>query len=1340
MVHISRKLITLILCYLCFVATLVAQCVESHRIATQFDETSPIFTCPGDGKSDFITFQTNLDSVNYFFLFTNQNNLILDFKTNGVIDFERSPRTIFRVYGVAYEGRPTVAVGRNLSNARLASGCFTVSENFIEINISTPMGGHIAVNGQAEALTFCPNDPTTQTVALSHLNTTASQYAYLLMDDNDRITRVATDTLLNIQHLAAGSYKIRGLAYRGNLLDLVGKPLLNTTLATECTGLSENTIALNLQRPNGSTIAAKNTDSGNIVACASNRYLEFTNSDSLDNYAYALIHQNGLILDLLSNGDSLDVNALSPDTYRVLGIAYINEFNLSVGDDFNELFGNGCFALSSNVITLTKTPVEIGNITTDSGITQFKTCATTQFTIETTADSTSNIVYILTTDQQVVQFIAINPKWDLALPSELSRVYAAVYTGDLQLQIGDTLSQVAISSNCFDVSDNFITIQPVPVNGGLIAFRSGEVNYYGCPGELGSNTLSIERSRVARSNLFDYSYLLLDENQVIQSIRTDEFVALSEEMYGTFTVRGVAHLQPLLISVGDTLTDSAVVSTDCFELSGNFLTINWQEPKAGKVFSQADKNIIYSCAEATSTVTFKHQEAIGTNYAYILTKDSIILGYTKNLFQLDTLSAGEYLVYGVSYTGTLEDTLGVNIFHMPLATGCFSLSDEAVQIVRTTPVATLVATTDFQPTINICTNDEAEQLIEVFHTGGNMGVDYAYFLTDVEGNVLNIYQDGNIKIAGNQGGELRIWGASYTGQLTITPGQNITIDRISNECALLSMNTVDVNLSRAKPIPILTFQQMKEVQVCIGDGLTDFIGFYPLERVDANFKFIITDTNNVIIRILNGNIQDFERLGNVTSLVWGVAYTGEFTATVGQNITEITLATGCFSLSENAITITPSRMKAGLVKVNDQSGNISLCGEISDSPIFELSNTSSDAAQYTYFILDKDNNILGSTTSSSINLASFQQAVLKIQGVAHQLALEFTLGERLSSISSIGGCFDLSENQLIIERTLVDGGTVSTPMGELTVYACPTDLRSNIVVLSNNSMANQNYRYVVIDASNKIIAIPNGGLQNFNRFDEGEYRIYGVSFTGALSINVGDILLNNNTLATGCYDLSENFLKVVKTPPTVEAITTATNETNAIAFVGDGIPDSIKFKLKDIFGGAPLIVITNNQDLIIGFSTSPVFDFNHLSVGFYRIYGVAYTGQVTLSTGTNFAGASISDGCFAISNNFVQLICAPGNRNNRPLNVNHNAGIQLSPNPVVHEMYVRYEQPEQTEEVELSIFDVTGRKIWQQQLEASQGINNWLIPVDRLQIGWHVLTLRSQSAIQTIPFLKQSEE
>jgi hypothetical protein len=1281
-----------------------------------------------------------LDSANYFFVFTNQNNLILDFRTSGNIDFERAPRTVFRVYAVAYEGTPTVSVGRNLSTARLATGCFTISENFITVNIATPVAGQIVANGVQEALTFCPNDPTAQTILLTRLNSTAAQYAYLLTDENDKIIRVTQDSTLTIHGLPEGRYEVKGLAYRGNLLDIVGKQLQSNGLATECAALSENAVALNIQRPSSSTIAAEGIVDNNISACAINGDLKFTNSDSLSDYAYLVINREGLLIKILQDGDNLDVNDLSTDAYRILGIAYLNNFDLTIGDDLNERLSEGCYALSSNVITLTKEKVEIGNIQTNANTTSITTCGTSQFSIKAAIDSNLNAIYVLTNEQQVVKFIATNPNWDLALPNELSRVYAAVYTGDLLLNIGDTLSQVAISNSCFDVSDNFISVQPVKINGGIIAFRSGEVNYYGCPGELGGNTLRVERSRAAQSPIFDYTYLLLDENQVIQSINQDGLVALREEMYGTFTVRGIAHLLPLLVSIGDTLTDSTVISTDCVELSGNFLTINWREPEAGKVLGQADKNIIYSCEDAASTVTFNHQEAIGTNYMYVLTKDSIILGYAKNSFQLDSLSAGDYLVYGVSYTGVLEDTIGVNIFHTPLATGCFSVSKEAVKVARTTPVSTLVATADFQPTINICTNDEAEQTIEVFNTGGNIGVDYAYFLTDVEGNVLSIYEDGNIKIAGNQGGKLRIWGASYTGKLTIKHGQNITIDRISDECALLSMNAVELTVSRAKPVGILTFQQMKEAQVCIGDGLADFIGFYPLERVDANFKFIITDTNNVIIRILNGNVQDFERLGNNISLVWGVAYTGEFTGAVGQNITKATLATGCFSLSENVITVAPSRMKAGLVKVNDQTTNIPLCGEISDSAIFELSNTSSNAPQYTYFILDNDNKIIGSTTSSSINLASFQQDVLKIQGVAHQLALEFTLGNRLSSISSLGGCFDLSENQIIIERTLVDGGTVSTPTGELTVYACPTDSRSNIVVLSNNSIANQNYRYVVVDASDKIIAIPNGVLQNFNRFDEGEYRVYGVSFSGILSVNVGDVLLSNSTLATGCYNLSENFLKVVKTTPTIDVITTVANETNAIAFVGDGIPDSIKFKLKDMFGGSPLMVITNNQGLIIGFSTSTVFDFNNLSIGFYRIYGVVYTGRVTLSIGTNFAGVTISDGCFAISNNFVQLICAPGNRNNRPLNVNSNIGIQLAPNPVVYEMYIKYEQQERTEEVELTIFDVAGRKVWQQQLKASQGINNWLIPADRLQIGWHLLTLRSQSATQSIPFLKQSEE
>ncbi|NJK84503.1 MAG: hypothetical protein HC912_12645, partial [Saprospiraceae bacterium] len=571
MVHISRKLITLILINVYFFAMGMAQCVETHRISTQFGEATPIFTCPSDGRNDLITFQTDLDTTNYFFLFTNQNNLILDFRTDGNVNFERAPRTVFRVYAIAYEGTPTVSVGRNLATARLATGCFTVSENFIEINISTPEAGQIAANETQAPLTFCPNDPNTQTLTLTRWNSTAAQYAYLLINKNGEIISVTQDSVLDIRDLPEGNYEIKGLAYRGNLLNLIGQPLQNNSLATQCAALSENSLELHIQRPSNSSIAAQGIEGNTISACAIYRYLTFTNSDSLADYAYLVVNQEGLLIALLQNEDSLDVNTLLTDTYRVLGVAYINDFDLAVGDDLNERLNEGCYALSSNVLTLVKEKVEIGTIQTSKGETNLSTCGTSTFSIKAEIDSHLNVIYVLTNEQQVVKFIATNPDWDLALPNELSRVYTAVYTGDLLLNIGDTLSQVAISNSCFDVSDNFISVQPVKIDGGIIAFRSGEVNYYGCPGELGSNTLRIERSRAAQSDLFDYTYLTLDENRVIQNISTDGLIPLREEMYGAFTVRGVAHLLPLLVNVGDTLTDTTVLSTDCVDLSGNFL-------------------------------------------------------------------------------------------------------------------------------------------------------------------------------------------------------------------------------------------------------------------------------------------------------------------------------------------------------------------------------------------------------------------------------------------------------------------------------------------------------------------------------------------------------------------------------------------------------------------------------------------------------------------------------------------------------------------------------------------------------------------------------------------------
>ena len=71
----------------------------------------------------------------------------------------------------------------------------------------------------------------------------------------------------------------------------------------------------------------------------------------------------------------------------------------------------------------------------------------------------------------------------------------------------------------------------------------------------------------------------------------------------------------------------------------------------------------------------------------------------------------------------------------------------------------------------------------------------------------------------------------------------------------------------------------------------------------APYQFVITDTFNVVLNLLNIPGIDFE--GSETGIIriWGISYTGELLVREGDTLTTTTLSSDCASLSENYIEV-----------------------------------------------------------------------------------------------------------------------------------------------------------------------------------------------------------------------------------------------------------------------------------------------------------------------------------------------------------------------------------------------------------------------------------------------------
>lgn len=116
----------------------------------------------------------------------------------------------------------------------------------------------------------------------------------------------------------------------------------------------------------------------------------------------------------------------------------------------------------------------------------------------------------------------------------------------------------------------------------------------------------------------------------------------------------------------------------------------------------------------------------------------------------------------------------------------------------------------------------------------------------------------------------------------------------------------------------------------------------------------------------------------------------------------------------------------------------------------------------------------------------------------------------------------------------VDAGTLSLTSGgvETTIIV---DADPDLVFFDSTLQTNStgiNYTYVITDASNMVLAIPGNDFADLNGAGVGVCRVYGVAYTGNLTVMMGDDITMLAMLSDDCFDLSDNYLTVNRINPT----------------------------------------------------------------------------------------------------------------------------------------------------------------------------------------------------------------
>ncbi len=775
------------------------------------------------------------------------------------------------------------------------------------------------------------------------------------------------------------------------------------------------------------------------------------------------------------------------------------------------------------------------------------------------------------------------------------------------------------------------------IGGTTVSTFSGATTTYTCVGDGVDDVIQFKPSSFATA----YAFIVTDAEDNILAVVTGNSVNFEGAGEGVCRVWGMSYAGVVNNPVGENI-QTAVLTDFCYILSDNFVEVirdSGDDVDGGMVATPSGATMVYTCPEdnVADIVTFTNTGSPNANYAYVVTDDqNNILGLPPgNSLDFDGAGDGVCRVWGLSYVGNIIAEPGDNAAEVQLAEGCFRLSENFITVIRSKPDGGTVAMPNGNTEREVCAGDGQPDVVMFTHDTESLA-QYTYVITDDQNNILGLPPGNSLDFDGAGPGICRVWGLSYTGNITAAVGDNAAMIDLTDDCFDLSDNFITIIRTGVDGGTVAMPSGATMRYTCPGDGEDDIITFTNTSTSDANYAYVITDDENNILGIPPGNSQNFEGAGTGVCRVWGLSYTGNITAQPGDNAAEVALSDECFVLSENFITVIRDTPDGGTVAMPNGNTERETCAGDGEADVVMFTHDTESQANYAYVITDDENNILGLPPGNSLDFEGAGEGICRVWGLSYTGSITAQVGDNAALVDLTDDCFDLSDNFITIIRTGVDGGTVAMPNGETERETCAGDGVDDIVMFTHVTGASANYAYVITDDENNILGIPPGDSQNFEGAGEGICRVWGLSYTGNITAQAGDNAAMVD-LTDGCFDLSDNFITIIRTGVDGGTVAMPNGETERETCAGDGVDDIVMFTHDTGSGANYAYVITDDENNILGIPPGDSQNFEGAGEGICRVWGLSYTGNITAQAGDNAAMVALTDGCFDLSDNFITI-------------------------------------------------------------------------------------------------------
>ncbi|MEZ4897126.1 MAG: T9SS type A sorting domain-containing protein [Saprospiraceae bacterium] len=758
-----------------------------------------------------------------------------------------------------------------------------------------------------------------------------------------------------------------------------------------------------------------------------------------------------------------------------------------------------------------------------------------------------------------------------------------------------------------------------------------------CPTDGASDIVRLTTSD--SSGLF-YSYILVNLQDEIIFARRDSSYELDYLANGTYRFWGVSHSDTLVWTAGLDVTTVSAKHDGCVNLSNTVVTVYKDVPDAGEISLRSGiRDTVYCSSLSTNdTIQVKVSQQSNLFYTFVLVNaNGVLLAMNPDgMFDLRGQPDGFFQIIGVSYSGIINVIPG-DIFGENSIIGCHDYSIP-VSVTKSTPTAGLLRFTTLDTMATVCPADGNPDWLIIRKSANSNSFKYGYLVTDEHGVLTRFSAKDSINFENSALGTSRIYGLSYSGDVVVSPGDSIwSADSLTTGCWDLTESYLTVHSVEPKAGRIRALNQDSILYACPGDNLPDRFFFDSVGATLNAIRYVVTDEKNVITRVLTTNFTDFEATGFGTARVYSISFIGEYVANVGDTLFVTNLVNGCYDISENYLTVIKEIPQGGRVTMMEGDTILYLCNNSVGNVVYRFKNNSPKPLRYDYVLTNEINQIIDIANDNSYVFTDIPRGEIRIWGVAYSGNRLLDVGDNIIVSSYSDACFDVSDNYIRVIKDVPFAGQIALTDGTRGKFFCLNDAGPATVQFINSGSSNSRFTFAITDESDKIVKISTNKSFDLKSMPVGGYRIYGVSYTGDILVKVGD-LLQSKAFSNDCFDVSDQFIHVIRDNPYAGRIQALGGSARVFTCPLNDNLDFVHFQNPDAVSIQYAYVVTDTFDNITQFTYLDSIDFGFSQPGKCRVYGVGFEGTWRARVGNNIRSIAFSDGCYDLTNNYVEII------------------------------------------------------------------------------------------------------